>query len=402
MGKGLERMSTKIKASLLAIAVSAASGSALAVEAMSMKIADGLEFTPTLKVTESYDDNFREVENNEESSWITRISPTLALTAYGRKSEYVLAYTADSDTFHSSHKDNNTDHHLTGDAGFRFNARNQLVLNAGYHKVEETTSATPGVQGDKYNSKNIGGVYTYGVETARAQVDFGADYKELRYDNTGLRSNGTRLNSEKERDATALRSTLYYRLGAKTRALAELRHTDYSYVSAKSLDATNLAFLGGLTWDATAKTTGTVKFGREKKEFDRNINDDQSGGMWEAGITWQPRTYSTFGLKARRALDEGENGASAIQATSTTLDWKHYWLDRVYSIASYTRSEQDYIDDTVNNRLDKTDIFGLGLNYEMRRWLDIGVGYKYAENDSNVANESYERNIYSISFTASL
>ena len=74
----------------------------------------------------------------------------------------------------------------------------------------------------------------------------------------------------------------------------------------------------------------------------------------------------------------------------------------MYSIASYTRSEQDYIDDTVNSRLDKTDIFGLGLNYEMRRWLDIGIGYKYAENDSNVVNESYERNIYSISFTASL
>lgn len=395
-------MSNRIKASLLAIAVSAASGSALAVEAMSIKLAEGLEFTPSLKVSESYDDNFREVEKNEESSWVTRISPTLSLTAYGRKSEYVLSYTADSDIFHSSHKDNNTDHHLTADAGFRFDARNALVVNAGYHKVEETTSATAGAQGDKYNTRNIGGVYTYGAQTAMFQVDFGADYKELRYDNTARRGNGDRLNAEKERDATALRSTLYYRVAPKTRALFEVRHTDYSYVSEKDLDATNLAFLTGLTWEATAKTTGTVKIGREKKSFDRNVNDDQSNGMWEAGITWQPRTYSTFNLRARRALDEGENGASAIEATSTTLDWKHYWLDRVYSTASYTRSEQDYVDDNTNNRLDKTDIFGLGLNYEMRRWLDIGVGYKYAENDSNVLNESYERNIYSISITASL
>lgn len=394
-------MSSRINASLLAIAVSTASGSALAVEAMSMKIAEGLEFTPSLKVSESYDDNFREVEDKEESSWVTRISPTLALTAYGRKSEYVLSYTADSDIFHSSHKDNNTDHHLTADAGFRFDSRNQLILNAGYHKVEETTSQSSSQlakngEGDKYNTRNIGGVYTYGAETATAQIDFGADYKELRYDNSG------RLNAEKERDATALRSTFYYRIGAKTRALAEVRHTDFSYVSDKRLDATNLAFLTGLTWEATAKTTGTVKFGREKKSFDRNDNDDQSNGMWEAGVSWQPRTYSTFTLKARRALDEGENGASAIEATSTTLDWKHYWLDRVYSTASYTRSEQDYVDDATNDRLDKTDIFGVGLNYEMRRWLDIGVGYKYAENDSNVANESYERNIYSISITASL
>lgn len=397
-------MSNKIKASLLAIAVSAASGSALAVEAMSIKLAEGLEFTPTLKVSENYDDNFREVENNEESSWVTRISPTLALTAYGQKSEYVLSYTADSDTFHSSQKDNNTDHHLTADAGFRFDARNQLLVNAGYHQVEETTSATPGVQGDKYNTKNVGGVYTFGAETARTQIDVGADYKELRYDNTSRDQNGVRLNSAKERDATALRSTVYYRIGAKTRALAEVRHTDYQYVSAKDLDATNLAFLGGLTWDATAKTTGTVKFGREEKKFDRNVNDDASGGMWEAGITWQPRTYSTFGLRARRALDEGENGAAAIKSTSTTLDWKHYWLERVYTTASYTRSEQDYIDDP-QKRLDKADVFGLGLNYEMRRWLDVGIGYKYAENDSSATlpnNESFERNIYSISFTGSL
>lgn len=391
-------MNNKIKASLLALAVSAASGNVLAVEAMSI----GLEFTPTLKVSESYDDNFREAEKNEESSWVTRISPTFALTAYGQKSEYVLSYTADSDTFHSSQKDNNTDHHLTADAGFRFDARNKLIVNAGLHQVEETTSATPGVQGDKYNTKNVGGVYTFGAETARTQLDFGADYKELRYDNTSRDQNGVRLNSAKERDATALRTTAYYAIGAKTRALAEVRHTDYDYVSKDDLNATNLAFLGGLTWDATAKTTGTVKFGREKKKFDRNVYDDASGGMWEAGVTWQPRTYSTFGLRARRALDEGENGASAIKSTSTTLDWKHYWLERVYSTASYTRSEQDYIDDAANDRLDKTDVFGLGVNYELRRWADIGLGYKYAENDSNLAGESFERNIYSISFTGSL
>jgi hypothetical protein len=42
------------------------------------------------------------------------------------------------------------------------------------------------------------------------------------------------------------------------------------------------------------------------------------------------------------------------------------------------------------------------MTYEMRRWLDIGIGYKYAENDSDAVNESYERNIYALSFTASL
>ena len=36
-----------------------------------------------------------------------------------------------------------------------------------------------------------------------------------------------------------------------------------------------------------------------------------------------------------------------------------------------------------------------------RRWLDLGVGYKYSENDSDAVGKSYERNIFSISATAS-
>ena len=74
-------------------------------------------------------------------------------------------------------------------------------------------------------------------------------------------------------------------------------------------------------------------------------------------------------------------------------------MDRLSSTVSYTYSDQDYQDIT---RTDKIDTFGVGLTYEMRRWLDLGVGYKYSENDSDAVGESYERNIFSISATASL
>lgn len=386
-------MSKKLHISLLAIAVTAASSSALAVEAMSIKLADGLEFTPTLKVSESYDDNFREVENDEESSWITTIAPTFTLGAEGRKSAYKLSYSAVSDTFHSSQKDNNTDHHLTADAGFEFNDRNRLKLNAGYHDVEETAGLDQKVENDMFNTKNVGGVYTFGAQSARAQIDLGANYEELRYTNTG------RLNADKERDTTALKSTFYYRVAPKTKVLLEGRHTDYNYVTNDRLNSENVGLLAGVTWEATAKTTGTAKFGREKKDFDDSSISEKSGGMWEVGATWEPRTYSRFSLNTRRGFDEGDSGASTIKSQSTTLSWEHDWAERLSSNVSYTRMDQDYQD---IEREDQIDTFGIGLTYEMRRWLDIGIGYKYSENDSDAANESYERNIYALSFTASL
>lgn len=391
-------MSFNLKISSMALAISGAvCANAWALDPQSIKLSDGLTLTPTLQVSERYDDNFRAVETNEESSWITSVTPTIILGAEGRKSAYQLSYSAASDVFHSSHKDNNTDHILVGDAAYEFDSRNRLKLNAGYKRIEETAAQSSqtrrSMENDRYSTANVGGVYSFGAETARTQLDLGANYQELRYQNTDG------LNADKERDTTALSSTAYYRIAPKTRALVELRHTDYDYVSNTRLNSNNVALLTGLTWDATAKTTGTVKFGAEKKRFDSSDLDDNSGSMWEVGVKWMPRTYSTFNLQTRRALDEGDDGASAIQTQSTTLSWKHEWLDRLSSDVSYTYTDQEYQD---YKRDDQLSMFGVGLTYQMRRWLDVGIGYKYAENDSSMEFESYERNIYSISVTASL
>lgn len=387
-----------LRISSLAVAISGAlCANAWALDPQSVKLGDGLTFTPTLLVSERYEDNFRAVNENEESSWVTSITPTFLLGAEGRKSAYQLQYSVVNDVFHSSHDDDNADHHLTGDAAYEFNSRNRLKLNAGYHRVEETaaqsTQTRRAQENDKYTTANVGGVYSFGAQTARTQLDLGANYQELRYQN----SNG--LNADKERDTTALSGTVYYRIAPKTRALVEARHTDYDYVTNDRLNSYNVALLTGLTWDATAKTTGTVKFGAERKKFDTSTIDDNSGSMWEVGVKWMPRTYSTFNLQTRRALDEGDDGASAIQSQSTTLSWKHEWLDRLSSDVSFSYTDNEYQD---YERDDQLSVFGVGLNYEMRRWLDIGIGYKYAENDSSIDFESYERNIYSISFTASL
>ncbi|HEY6612318.1 MAG TPA: outer membrane beta-barrel protein, partial [Pseudomonas sp.] len=170
-------------------------------------------------------------------------------------------------------------------------------------------------------------------------------------------------------------------------------------VSNDRLNSTNIGLLTGVTWEATAKTTGTAKFGHEKKDFDDSRIGEKSGGMWEVGATWEPRTYSRFSLNTRQGFDEGDSGASTIKTQSTTLSWNHDWAERLSSNVSYTRMDQDYQD---IEREDQIDTFGIGLTYEMRRWLDVGLGYKYSENDSDAANESYERNIYALSFTASL
>ena len=401
-------MKSMFNLSSLAAAVSVVlAGNAWAIEPQSIQVADGLKFTPTVKVAERYDDNIRAVEHNVESSWVTVVTPKFVLSTEGRNSAYALTYSLDNETYASSHSDDHTDHHVDLDAGFQFDARNKLKLNAGYDKVEDiasdnyTTNSTGQIlpQGNngepaKYTTSNAGGVYTYGAETALMQLELAGDYQQVRYQN----SNG--YNDDLEYDATPLRATGFYRVAPKTRLLLEGRNTHYDYINDNDQNNDTNALLAGVTWDATAKTSGTIKVGGEKVSYDNSNYSDETNATWEAGVEWRPRTYSTFNLTTAQSFQPGNNGGATVDSQTTGVRWNHHWLERLSSDVSYSYTDNQYKNGS--NQQDFIDIVGVGMTYEMRRWLDIGVGYKYATDDSNAADQSYNRNIYQISFTASL
>ncbi|MGY4534477.1 hypothetical protein ACVW0Y_003617 [Pseudomonas sp. TE3786] len=367
--------------------------SAWALEPQSVDVF-GLQFTPTLEVKESYDDNFRELEHQEESSWITGIKPKFELLAEDRNSAYRLIYEANSEIYHDDSDASNTDHKVTLESIMEFTASQRLKLQGQYSKTEDTGDTAVAGENDKYHASSIGGVYTLGSDSAANRMDFGATYEELRYDNSGD------INADEERDTTALNAVWYHRLGGSTESLVELRHADYDYVMHDSpRNSKNDAVLVGGTWDATAKTTGKVRVGYEKKDFEDSSRDDLNSPMWEVGVDWSPRTYSKVSLTTRRAFDEGDDGSDAIKNTSTNLAWSHGWTERVTSRVFYEFAKRDY---EGQNRSDDLSSAGLTLTYKTRRWLDIALGYTYKDNDSNAIDESYTRNVYMISLTGSL
>lgn len=354
----------------------------------------GFQFIPTLGLSEKYDDNFRELENNRDASWVTSVTPGFELLAEDRNSAYRLTYDANSEIYHDASDASNTDHSLKLESVLEFSARQRLKLEAGYRQVEDANSTAVSGENDKYHSSSLGGVYSFGSERALNRIDLGANYEELRYDN----SDG--INADEERDTSAFSATWLHRLGGSTYALLEARHTDYDYLIPSSpRNSTNDALLLGATWDATAKTTGKLRVGYEKKDFEDSSRDDLDSPMWEVGIDWKPRTYSKFTLTARRAFDEGDDGSDAIKSTSTALSWGHGWTERVTSNISFGLTRDVYEGQA---REDDITSASLGLTYKMRRWLDIEIGYRYRDNDSSASNESFQRNIYLISLTGSL
>ncbi|MGH8386254.1 MAG: outer membrane beta-barrel protein [Pseudomonas sp.] len=354
----------------------------------------GFDFTPSLIVAESYDDNFREVENNPQSSMVTKIVPNFELKAEDRNSATRLIWQPSRYIYHDESDASYTGQRVRADSIMEFTDRHRLKLEAEYRKYERTESTAVEGINDKLNNKRVNGLYTYGAKSADNQIDFGASYAELRSDN----SDG--INDDKERNTTGVTSTWYHRLGSNTRSILEYDHTKFDYLQSDSTrSSTSNAVLAGAVWDITARTTGKVRIGYEKKDFDNSQSKDLDNPTWQVDMQWKPRTYSTFTFVARQALAEGDDGADAVKSTFTQVGWRHGWTERVTTVAQAGYGRYVY---EGQNRTDNLQDYNLAVIYEMRRWLDIELGYRYRDNDSDADDESFTRNIFQLSFNVSL
>ncbi len=354
----------------------------------------GFNFTPTLFFSESYDDNFRELEHNVQSSMVTRIAPSFELKAEDRNSATRLIWQPTRNIYHDEPDASNTAQRVQLASIMEFTDRHRLKLEGEWRKYERTTdTAIPG-ENDKIQNSQVNGLYTFGARSAANQLEFGANYAELRYDN----SDG--VNDDKERNTTALTTTWYHRIGSNTRGLVEYDHKIFDYLQANSPRSSKSdALLAGAEWDITARTTGKVRVGYERKNFDESQSKDLNNPTWQVDLQWKPRTYSTFTFLARQALAEGDDGSDAVKTTFTQVGWRHGWTERITSVAQIGAGRNVY---EGQNRTDDLREYHLGVIYAMRRWMDIEVGYRYRDNNSDADNESYERNVFQVSFDISL
>ncbi|WP_226502410.1 outer membrane beta-barrel protein [Pseudomonas sp. MWU16-30317] len=353
----------------------------------------GFDFTPQLNLTQSYDDNFRTLPDHKQASWISSVAPIFLLQAETRNTGYQLQYIGNNQTYWDDSSANHTDHQLTFRSVLEFDSRNRLRYDLGYKQLEQTTDTTVRTENDRYTVKNAGIGYTFGAATAKNQIDLGLDYEQRRF------QNADGINDDMERNTTAFIGTWYHRLSGKTRALGEVRYTDFDYLqSGNPRTSVGTAALVGLEWDATAKTTGKVRIGEEQKDFNDSDRNDRSP-TWEVGIDYKPRTYSTFSLNTHKSYDEGDDGASAIHVVTSKLGWEHHWSQRIKTTFDYTHAELEY---EGVDRQDKQNIFGSKITYGPRRWVDVSLGYLRIKNDSTAELEGFTRNIYLLSVELSL
>jgi len=384
------------KKSPLVLALVAAVGSpaVMAVEPASMDVGN-LNLTPIVTLSTGYTDNLFDDNENEKGTWVTKVRPSFSLKGESEKLTVGVRGSIDQGIYHSSSNDNYTDKSAATFADVQFDSRKKLSLLAEYLKKHEARSDSgsgsslttdQATKPSRYTLKNLGATFSYGTSGSTGQIVLETRYQDKDYDNF------LALNRSKNRVTIGANATFFYRVSPKTRFLVEGRYTDIDYdLSSSTLDSDSKQLFLGVEWEATAKTTGTAKVGYANKDFDSSSRDDFSGSNWEVGLNWELRSYSVFQLTSTHATEESGGSADYIDTTGISLAWLHEWSDRVATNMRYDFSNQDYVGSD-NGREDDVNKVSFGVDYDLRRWLTIGVDVSHKDFNSNLSNTDYKSN----------
>jgi len=352
--------------------------------------------TPYLGLAGGRDDNVLLSHENRKASTLYILSPGVTVDARDASKVFTFDYLAQIGRYTSSGDDDYNDQAARAQFDMALDRRNFLRLVMGYgegHDQRGSTDRPVSNQPDKYRVSAPGVTYAFGSPGAQGRVEVYYDDADKKY------LNNRETTAASDRDTQTYGGAFYWRAMPKTYLLAEGRETRIRYDLPTSLQsADEQRLFAGVSWEATAATTGTIKVGRLKRDFKSDL-PSESSTSWEGTVTWSPRTYSKFDLYAVRTTSESTGQGSFILTTLTGVLWSHNWNSFISTGLDLHHQHDAYQN---FDRTDNTDSAGLKFGYRFRRWLTLGAQYTYTKRDSNVPDVEYNRNVYLLTLTGSL
>lgn len=356
-----------------------------------------LFFTPYLGVAGGHDSNLFYSDINKKGSDLFIGSIGVGADARSPNSVFQMNAQLQDGRYTSSRDDSYIDSSVDTRVDWAIDRRNFAragILYARGHDPRGSTDRPFGETPDKYRMGDPYFTYAFGAPGARGRVEVYYSDMFKRY------INNREFTEASDRDQQEYGAAFYARMMPRTYGLVEAREDNIRYkLSGSPLSADERRLYLGVSWEATAATTGTIKFGQLRREFVDNTFPDFTGSSWEGLVSWAPRTYSKFDLYTARQTNESTGLGSFILTSIGGVTWTHKWTSYIQSAIDlrYQRDAYQGFD-----RTDKTTSAGVKLGYKFRRWLTLGAEYDYWKRDSNLDVFDYTRNLFLITATASM
>ena len=397
-------------------------------------------FTPRVSVSETYDDNIDLDPDDEESDWITVVSPGANFQLKTQYTQLALDYEAGF-SFYTKNSSRDTTRHRAQISWDQLLAKYlRLNLNNTFSRSEDPLTVEDDRITDISNERevkyrNTGGASLNWKFGAQDLVTFGYRNRLLNSDSDetedsranegflnlktwfvpqfgiGLTSSYGRWEFQQSKDFTgdATEDFHLYQAGLKMNYRWRPQQIAYAKYSIVSRDADNE--IGTDSDDYIVHQTALglsmslgphTSLGAEAGYFlqDPDDGDKEEGFVFNASFNTQ-REKASFGLSTNTGydLDYGSSdnqGFSKFSDNSATISYKLSENLRAFASARYR-----WEDFTVTNRTDHTYGGRAGLGYTFHRWLSVSLKGAHLRRDSNDDNQEFKDNRVTLSLTTS-
>lgn len=335
------------------------------------------------------------------SDTVQVLTPTVRAEAKQGPNTYGAGIGATFGRYSEFSSDNYNNNNAFASADLNPDTRVKIRLRADYvdgHDPRGSTTDAFTPTPNRYRQQTLGGIFGYGAPGAQGRFELELGTMGKRYYNNADGPSPVQANN---RDDNIVGGTFFWRIAPKTSLLAQAKRTGIDFRDdSTTLDSTDMTYYAGVTWEATAATTGIVKLGTAKKEFKDSARPDTSSPSWDAQVQWSPLTYSKWDFMVSRKYRETTPGVGDTVVTSTnTAIWTHKWTSQITTAVTGSYGIDDY---RGVDRNDKMPSLGIRGTYQMRRWLDFGADYTWSRRDSNVDGADYKKNVIMLFVNATL
>ena len=344
-----------------------------------------------------FDDNVFRTESNTSDDFFWEIRPAVYFHGGFGKHGFSLGYEGVFVRYFEFGNQDFDNHRVFAEAGLDLTRKLNLNLNGEVRLGHDPRggvgtclicSPTP----DTWRAYRVGADLVIGRAISRAQIIPGIEYSGIRYTNNG------QSNRDFDRQDYRLRGV--WRFTPRLSGIAEGGYAIVDHLDPNNgLDRTETDLLGGIGWQATAKTSGEILIGTLVQDFDDPARGSSRDFNWDARVHWAPKPYSKVTLfTSRRSQEDAAGGVGNFLADTVGSGWRHGFTERLVMTADVDYTLAKYS----TGRRDKYLAFQIGLTHKLTRWLDIDAQYRYLNRRSNIPGINYDDNMLLLSLTVGL
>ena len=363
-------------------------------------LTDALKLTPSVKFTQTYNDNVYFTVTDRKQDWISTLSPGMELASQSERMNAGLSVNFNGIYYADQHELNAVDQFYRGKLRYAITDRLALGTEAGYsqdsqanREIDTTGIVFPVAVNRENNNYGASGEWQ---ATEKSLVALSYRYQNERYDKSTYTDSSSH----------AAAAGLIYLLSPVTKGRLNFDYTKY-----RVTNATVNSYMGsiGVSRDVNKLWSVLVDVGANYTQTSFVVDGITSATGEQTNTGWGPAGQITVAYKhestnasfmMNKSVKPVSGAAGAVNRTSVGLDVRHKFTYELsgYLTANYfiNKSDPGEFSNIVTDQ--NTIQVSLGPRYDFSRDMFLKASYTYARVDYKQTNTFADQHLVMLTF----